>query len=217
MATLFWHQVHDHFLSLRVQLSLGVVLAFFVLNGLTYSWRILDTRHDDVATYADMERSFDGVQTVAGAASSTYRVLNQPTGTEFMTEGGFNWFWGTAWVTPQTNRFPDFYYGRDVNIWMDRFEVVDWTLIVKLVFSFLCIAIAYDDISGECERGTLRLVLANSISRGRVLAAKYAANLTVLLAALGVGAAVSLLILSLSGAVPLTWTLLLRCALYAAA
>lgn len=214
MGPLYWHRLRDHFLSLRVQLSLLVVLAFFVLNGLTYSWRILDMHRADVALYADVARSFDAVHTVADAAAGTYRALNQPTGTEFMTEGGFNWFWGTAWVTPQMNQFPFFYYARDVNLWMDRFEVLDWTLIVKLVFSFLCIVIAYDGISGELERGTLRLVLANPISRGTVLMARFSADLTILLVAFGIGALTSLLILTLSGAVPLTWALLLRCALY---
>jgi ABC-type transport system involved in multi-copper enzyme maturation permease subunit len=75
---------------------------------------------------------------------------------------------------------------------------------VRLVLSFLCIVLAYDGISGESERGTLRLLLANPISRLRVLLAKYLACLAVLVAAFLLGSVCSVLILSLTGATELS-------------
>ena len=68
-----------------------------------------------------------------------------------------------------------------MNNWMTRFENTDWTLIVRLVLSFLCIVLAYDSIAGEKERGTLRQIMANSVSRIQVLAGKYLAHVAVLL------------------------------------
>ena len=40
MTIVFLHQLHDHLISLRVQLSMIVVLLFFVVNGTMYSWRM---------------------------------------------------------------------------------------------------------------------------------------------------------------------------------
>jgi ABC-type transport system involved in multi-copper enzyme maturation permease subunit len=86
---------------------------------------------------------------------------------------------------------------------MEPFEVVDWTLVTRLVLSFFCIVLAYNAISGEVESGTLRLVLSNPLSRGGFLASKFLAHLVILLAATIIGTLISLLILSLNGVIEL--------------
>ena len=217
MGIIYLLQLREHFASFRVQISLCVVLLFFLLNGVLSSLRIVQTREDDVLLRHDIEGRYDRVETVANGAGSWLRVANEPTGTEFMTEGGFNWFWGSAWMTAETGTFMGFYYGRDVNLWMDRFASLDWTLIVRLVLSFLCIVLAYDGIAGEAERGTLRLVLAYPISRIRVLLAKYAAQLTVLVTAFALGSLISLIVLSVGADLALTAGLLGKYLLYGAA
>jgi hypothetical protein len=83
---------------------------------------------------------------------------------------------------------------------MQRYEILDCAFVVRFVISFLCIVIAYNSVSGELESGTLRLTLANSLSRGSWLAGGFLAHLTTLVLALVVGTLVSLLILSLNGA-----------------
>jgi len=203
MAEIFLQQLHSHLRSLRVQMCLAVVLLFYVANGLIYSWRLESQVGVDASVQADVERRFDNVETVADAAGSWYRAINSSTGSEFICEGGFDWFWGSMWFSPRTLEYPFWNMGRDVNFWMSRFENTDWVLIVRIVLSFLCIVLAYDGISGEAERGTLRLVLANSISRARVLVAKYLASLTILFLGVALGSVVSLLILSGTGALDL--------------
>ena len=163
MLTILLHQLHDHLISLRVQLSLLLVLSFFAVNGTIYAWRMETQTAVDTYRRADINRLYDGVETIRDAASTGYRVANEPTGTEFIAEGGFDWLWGGYWFSPRTGNLPFRTVGRDVNFWMSRFENTDWTLIVRLVLSFLCIVLAYDGISGELERGTLRQVLANPI------------------------------------------------------
>ncbi len=214
MLVIYFQQLREHFSSLRVQISLIVVAIFFILNGSLSSMRILDMRESDQLIYAQIEERYDRIEVVADAAGGYYRTLNEPTGTEFMSEGGFNWFWGSVWVSAETASYPFYYYGRDVNLWMDRFENLDWTLIVRLVLSFLCIVLAYDGIAGESERGTLRLVLAYPISRIRLLLAKYAASLTILLIAFLLGSLLSLMILSVTGAITLSAGLLAKYILY---
>ena len=71
---------------------------------------------------------------------------------------------------------------------------------MRCVLSFLCILLAYNAVSGERERGTLRLALAGPLSPRRFLLAKVGAHLAALLAATAAGSLLSLLILLVGGA-----------------
>jgi ABC-type transport system involved in multi-copper enzyme maturation permease subunit len=49
---------------------------------------------------------------------------------------------------------------------------IDFTLVVALLLSFLAVALGFDGICGERERGTLRQLLTNPIPRGSIILAK---------------------------------------------
>jgi len=53
------------------------------------------------------------------------------------------------------------------------FPPFDFLLIVTIIMSLLAILFSYDAITGERQRGTLRLVISNSISRTKVLLGKF--------------------------------------------
>ena len=137
MTIVFLHQLHDHLISLRVQLSMIVVLLFFVVNGTMYSWRMETQAQVDSQLTADLSRRLDGIETIRDAVGAGLRVANQPTGTGFIVESGFDRMWGSLWFGAETGRIPFRWFARDVNFWMSRFENTDWTLIVRLVLSFL--------------------------------------------------------------------------------
>ena len=204
MLEIFLHQLHEDLLSLRFQVSLVVLLVFFAANGVIYTLKADRVGREVKSLEAEVSRRYDEVSDLNDAASTTFRIFLRPVGTEFIAEGGAHWFEDTGYLNPGTGEAIP-YTGRRaaVNHLMDRFEVVDWVLITRVVLSFLAVVLAYDGLSGERESGTLALVLANSISRGRVLVGKFAAHLAVLLAAVLVGVLVSLLVLSLAGAVRL--------------
>jgi len=52
------------------------------------------------------------------------------------------------------------------------FRYLDFAFIVQVVLSLLAIVFTYDSVNGERERGTLKLVLSNSIPRAHYLFAK---------------------------------------------
>ena len=83
------------------------------------------------------------------------------------------------------------------------FLKIDWILIVSVVLSFTALVFTFDAISGEVERGTLRLTLSNSVARGTVLAGKFLSVLMSLGVALLIGILINLLLLHLSGTVQL--------------
>jgi hypothetical protein len=67
-----------------------------------------------------------------------------------------------------------------------RFIPTDLGTIGVGVLSLLAILVAYDGVCGEKERGTLKVLLVNPITRGEVLAGKYLGAMATLLAPLAV-------------------------------
>lgn len=70
--------------------------------------------------------------------------------------------------------------GAAANYYLSIFSIFDASLIFKIVISVLALLVAYDAISGERERGTLRLILSNTAARHQVLLGKLLAGLMVL-------------------------------------
>ncbi len=215
MLEIFLHQLHDHLKSLRFQLSLVLLIAFFAANGLVYGWKAERLVDEVGRVEAESARRFDGVSDPGGLLRTGYRIHMRPLETGFMVEGGQDWSSDTVYLSAASGQGLAV-TGRvvAVNHWMDRFEIVDWALIVRIAVSFLAIALAYDTLSGERERGTLAMLLTHPISRARILAAKLGAHLGALLAAVLVSAAMSLVILALQGGVQLSLPLLAPLALF---
>jgi len=85
--------------------------------------------------------------------------------------------------------------GAAANHYLSIFSVFDVSLIFKIVISILALLLAYDAISGERERGTLRLVLSNNAARYQVLLGKLLAGLLVLVVAVTIAFVLGLIIL----------------------
>jgi len=77
------------------------------------------------------------------------------------------------------------------------FSTLDISLIFKIVLSILALLIAFDAISGERQRGTLKLMLAGTAGRHQVLAGKLLAGLITLFIPITMSFIVALLILCL--------------------
>lgn len=214
MNQLLLHNLHDHLKSMRFQLSFALLLLFYTANGIVYAWKI-DRESVEAARITTGYRERMEASTLREAVDNRYDFLLRASGTEFMAEGGFNWFMDTAQIGVATGSTPVQRYGaRVTNAWMERFEIVDWTFITRVVLSFMAIALAYNSVSGEIESGTLRTVLANSVSRGRFMVAKLASYVVVLASATGLGSLLSLLVLSLYSDLELSWALARSCALF---
>jgi len=85
--------------------------------------------------------------------------------------------------------------GAAANHYLSIFSVFDVSLIFKIVISVLALLLAYDAISGERERGTLRLVLSNTAARYQVLLGKLLAGLLVLVVAVTIAFVLGVVIL----------------------
>lgn len=81
---------------------------------------------------------------------------------------------------------------------------LDIVSLFQVLLSLLALVFAYDAITGEREAGTLRLMLANPMSRGFILFSKYVGAMTCLLVPFFVSFLLALLLQLQSGVIPYT-------------
>jgi ABC-type transport system involved in multi-copper enzyme maturation permease subunit len=81
------------------------------------------------------------------------------------------------------------------NHYLAIFSIFDASLIFKIVISVLALLVAYDAISGERERGTLRLTLSGTAARYQVLLGKLSAGLMILIVPVTIAFIIGLVIL----------------------
>jgi ABC-type transport system involved in multi-copper enzyme maturation permease subunit len=84
------------------------------------------------------------------------------------------------------------------------FGALDLTLIVKIVLSLFAILFTYDAITGEKERGTLKLTLANKVPRDQLILGKAIGSLISLLVPLMIPFIIGLLMLMVFPEISLT-------------
>ena len=84
---------------------------------------------------------------------------------------------------------------------MPAYIKIDWGFVTAVLLSFMGILFTFDAISGERERGTLRLMLANSVSRNTVICGKFLGAFFTIAIPFLIGVIVSLSIIYLSEAV----------------
>ena len=84
------------------------------------------------------------------------------------------------------------------------FGKLDWLSSITLIVSLMVLILTYDAISGEKERGTLRLIIANSVPRHRILLCKIAGKYVAFLVPFGISVLIALLILEASPLISIT-------------
>lgn len=80
----------------------------------------------------------------------------------------------------------------------------DFTAVIQIFVSLLAMLFTFDSFSGEKERGSLRMILANGVGRARLLAAKFIGALVALAPVVISGFIVSILIYLYFGSVGLS-------------
>lgn len=91
------------------------------------------------------------------------------------------------------------------NYALPRFLRLDWTFILLYVMSFGALTLSFDLVSGERERGTLRLLLSYPVRRAVVLGGKFLAVMLSLWVVVLLGSLVSLLVFVWEAEVSLEW------------
>ena len=213
-----WHiakrELYDNLNSLRFALATVLLLALMLTNAVVY------LREHPARTQAYHNAAADAIKTLEARSTSLYRLATQgpgdlhktPSPLRFCAEGdeaflptrtsGANYGRRIANITPVWRMG---YPQKTPNLRNIRpdFTTLDWAFIVGYVLSFGAILFTFDAISGELERGTLRLTLANPIPRHTVLIGKFFGVFISINIPFAIAVLMNLLLISTSDAVQL--------------
>ena len=213
-----WHiakrELYDNLNSLRFALATVLLLALMLTNAVVY------LREHPARTQAYHNAAANAIRTLESRSTSLYRLATRgpgdlhkaPSPLRFCAEGdeaflpthafGSNYIRDIAnvpavWRMGYPQKTPNLR-----NIRPD-FTTLDWAFIVGYVLSFVAILFTFDAISGELERGTLRLTLANPIPRHTVLIGKFFGVFISINIPFAIAVLMNLLLISTSDAVQL--------------
>ena len=186
-------ELYDNMNSLRLALTVLLILTLMIVNAAKHlgGYRAeMSIYRNNVAQSLDHLRSgsenlYDLIEKGPG------NFYKQPSPLSFCADGGEAFLpdhvsaaegryivgWENAegihvWVNGiWTLKYPDENPNlRDIR---PDYTQIDWVLVISVVLSFVAILFTFDAISGERERGTLRMILSNSVSRSQILIGKF--------------------------------------------
>ena len=189
-------ELFDYLNSLRFTLTVLIMAALMVTNAVVH----LRTHPEQVRTYS---KNLISSRDVLKSRTQLYDLLKEgpgnlykrPSSLAFVANGGEDLL--PESIGGRTNTWSENVEGIEIkSIWWLQYPTVnanakdlrpkatkiDWSFIITYLLSFVPLLFTFDTFSGEREHGTLRLCLANPISRPTLLIGKFlGAFITVLI------------------------------------
>ena len=213
-----WHiakrELYDNLNSLRFALATVLLLGLMLTNAAVHlhehprriqkynaavaeSVNDLTARADSLYTLAQVGPGllYKKPSALLFCADGGEAFLSDVVGGAFLwsISGGLKGFWRLSYPSASPNL---------KNI-RPNVTKVDWAFIIGYVLSLIAILFTFDAVSGERERGTLRLMLANPIPRHTVLIGKFLGALISINIPFALAVLMNLLLISTSSAVQL--------------
>ena len=223
---MIWHitkrEIYDNLNSLRFALTTVLLLALMVTNAVRHlrehPKRVQEYQNAVTESLNHLtDRADDSLYTLAQYGPGNF--YKKPSPLHFCANGGEPLLSDTVEVdeptvfaTDSENNvilegiwslsYPDAnLQNKDVG---PNVSQVDWAFIIGYILSLIAILFTFDTFSGERERGTLRLMLANSIPRHTVLIGKFLGALLSISIPFILAVLVNLLLISTANTVHLT-------------
>ena len=173
-------EIHDSFVSLRFVLTLllcTVTILFTV-------WSSAESYRQDLKNFAANEslnrQSLEGQNNYNTFLRVGVKINKEPEVLESLVSGVKDIAGNSAWVADEHQTVLEGSKS-GTNPFIAVFGGFDLTFVVSVIFSLLALLYSYNTVTGEKEKGTLRLLLANQISRPALILGKYIGNLISLL------------------------------------
>ena len=194
-------EILHNIISLRFALSLLLILILMVVNGVVFNSKYKAALEDYSAEVNDMQRGLREAGSPSGIAGEEgqkkWNIYKHPNSIIFCAEGGSRDFPNSVRLT--VNQIAGTEIRTRRNFMLPGFADMDWVYIFGIVLSFVAVLFTFDSISGERERGTLALILSNSIPRHTLLLGKYLGAIVSLLLPFSLGMLLNLLFLTAAG------------------
>ena len=185
----------DHLTSLRFALTTFILLVLMVTNAIvhlrTHPQRIQKYSENIIASENALEYR---TQLYLLLQKGPGRLYKRPSSLTFVADGGEKFLpqtieKGGSWRTTGIglNALESIWWmsephlTQNVSQSLHATTAIDWVFIITYLLSLLPFLFTFDAIAGERERGTLRLCLANPISRHTLFMGKFFATLIAVL------------------------------------
>lgn len=213
-----WHiakrELYDNLNSLRFALTTVLLLGLMLTNA------VVHLREQPVRVQKYLAAVRDARNVLEARADSLYelarkgpgKLYKKPSTLHFCAEGGDpflsgavesnHYFWGNGDLRSFWQmRYP----AATLNLTNIRPDVtkIDWAFVIGYVLSLIALLFTFDSVAGERERGTLRLILANSVPRHAVLVGKFLGALMSISIPFALTVLINLLVLSTSSTISL--------------
>ena len=215
-------EIHHNLTTLRFALIIIILPVLFVANSLIYSFggygytAQVDTYNQQVTQNRDHITDYANKGLSELALTGPGEIPKRPNRLTFCADGADK-------LIPRSVKMMNVGmlsragYGYEVYQWkppwileypldnksgsaMQRIKI-DWVFI-GILMSFFAILFTFDAIAGERARGTLSLMMSNTVSRGQVLLGKYLGAFVTLMVPLIISILINLLIILFSGNIP---------------
>ena len=219
---MIWHitkrELYDNLNSLRFALATVLLLGLMLTNAIVHLRehpKRVQNYHNGVTRHQNRLAGHAEDSLYKLAEKGPGWLYKKPSDLRFCAEGGETFLpnnveggfsrWGKGgeprlesfWILAYHSATPDL---RNVR---PNVTKVDWGFIIGYVLSLIALLFTFDSISYERERGTLRLMLANSIPRHTVLIGKFFGALISINIPFTLAVLVNLLVISTSSDVHL--------------
>ena len=213
-----WHiakrELYDNLNSLRFALATVLLLGLMLTNA------VVHLREQPARIQRYLTTVTDARNALEARADSLYelaqkgpgKLYKKPSPLHFCAEGGDPFLSGAVqsdhyfWENGDLKSFWQMRYpSATPNLTNIRPDVtkIDWAFVIGYVLSLIALLFTFDAIAGERERGTLRLMLANSVPRHTVLIGKFLGALVSISISFAFAVLMNLLVISTSSTVHL--------------
>ena len=214
LAAIVKRELIDHLLSLRFGLALVLMVGLMVFNALSFVGGSYESRRDHYLQQVQAEQETgrrnaqQGLWKLILDSGQNY-IYKKPSSLMFCAAGANDALPERLWTAGGSRTLSSgitFYhpfvlvYWDIIDIWAPkasqllRTQAIDWVFIIGGLLSLMALLFTFDAFIGEKERGTLKLVMAQSLPRHTLLLGKFLGALLALVLVLSLALVVNLLV-----------------------
>ena len=165
-------EILKNLLSLRFMLSLLLIISLFATGGFMFAGKHQQELNDYWReTNRNLSNLKEHTNHLYELVTCRQVIWRRPKPLTLCAEGFENTLPDRFSFDPFTTDLPE--VRSRSNFLIPHFSDIDWVFTISLIVSFVALLLTYDSICGEKQAGTLRLLLAGSIPRHKVLLGKY--------------------------------------------
>ncbi len=197
-------EFRQNILSYRFLAGLIFVVALYLASSVVFCKRFQNQMSDYRAYAAKYEGSLAaGAHGLHALYEEDIYLMKEPRLSSFIASGSESKYPNSFGVRAAAAHGGAIFSGMSggnqrQNYKLGDYDDIDIVFIIGIVLSFLTVVMSFDAISHDREEGTLKLQLANAVSRTKVLSAKYVAVMLAVFVPIVVGTLIAIVVIQIS-------------------